>query len=175
MSSLLLNNFSKKTRPKIKIEKSTFDIFLEVISFIGLIYIWFLVFKYYPSLPETIATHFNAAGKINDYGSKSTILLLPAIGTFVYLLLTLISNFPHTFNYLVEITKENAERQYKLAVQMIRFLKVDIIIIFGIITNSIIKSAISNKSDLGIWFVPLFLGITFIPMIFYIIQMVRAK
>lgn len=166
---------STKNRPKLKIETNNFDILLEVIAIVILVYLWYLTYMNYQTLPEQIATHFNASGKVDEYGSKSTILLLPIIATGMYVLMTIINKFPHTFNYLTEITKENAYRQYKLATQMIRFLKANIIVIFTLITHFIIRDAKSDSSSMGTWFLPVFLGLTFIPIIAYMVQMIRKK
>jgi len=46
----------------------------------------------YPSLPQTIPTHFNASGEADAWGDKSTIYLLPTImgitSIFVFLVLS---------------------------------------------------------------------------------------
>lgn len=41
----------------------------------------------YPSLPKTVPTHFNASGEADDWGSKSTIFLAPAILSVIGILL----------------------------------------------------------------------------------------
>jgi len=169
-------NFKEiKIRPRIKIELTPFDILLEVVSIFTLIYIWYLVLNNYHQLPETITTHFSSTGKADDFGSKSFIFLLPSIGILIYVLLTIINRFPHTFNYLKEITEKNAPRQYFLATRMIRFLKGDILIIFATITSFIIKDAQSNNTSLGEWFLPFILTSTFIPILIFIILMLKEK
>lgn len=49
-------------------------------------------FYLYPSLPQTIPTHFNASGEADAWGDKSTIYLLPTImgitSIFVFLVLS---------------------------------------------------------------------------------------
>ncbi len=67
-------------------------------------------------LPDTIPTHFNAAGAADGYGSKWTLLLLPGITCMLNLILGLVSLLPAWYyNYPVPITLDNAERQYRLA------------------------------------------------------------
>lgn len=51
----------------------------------------------YPSLPETIPTHFNIKGEADGFGGRNSIFLGPSIlgvvGLFTFLLLTNIKNF----------------------------------------------------------------------------------
>ena len=51
----------------------------------------------YPSLPDTIPTHFNFKGEADGFGGKSSIFLAPAIlssvGLFTFFMLTNIKNF----------------------------------------------------------------------------------
>lgn len=166
---------NSKTRPKLKIEQTPLDILLEVFSFISLFYLFYYVFTNYSILPEQIPMHFNSSGEIDDFGSKSNIFLLPVIALGIYTLLTIINKFPHTFNYLTEITNKNAYVQYKLATRMIRFLKLDIILIFTFITFQIIREAKTGNSNLGEWFIPIIIGSSFVPIIIFIILMLKSK
>lgn len=166
---------NSKTRPKLKIEQTPLDIFLEVFSLISLFYLWYYVLTNYSTLPEQIPMHFNSAGEIDDFGGKSNIFLLPVIAFGLYILLTILNKFPHTFNYLTEITNKNALVQYKLATRMIRFLKLDIIIIFTFITFQIIREAKTGNSNLGDWFIPIIIGSSFVPIIIFIILMLKSK
>jgi uncharacterized membrane protein len=170
-----MNTLKKSERPKIKQELTNLDILFEVLAFITFAYLWYLVLTNYSGLPEQIAMHFDSAGKVDDYGSKTFIFVLPAIATALYSVLSIMNKFPHTFNYLVEITQSNAETQYTYATKMIRFLKLDVLILFAYITDVIIKDAQSTQSSLGIWFVPAFLCLTFIPIFIFIILMLRNK
>ncbi len=162
-------------RPKIKIKLTQPDAFLEMLGWATLGVLWFLTLYNYSSLPSTIPTHFNASGQIDNYGSKSTILILPIIGTVIFVGMTLINKIPHSFNYPRKITPENAEIQYTYATKMIRYLKLMILIVFSSIVY-ITNLAVASKSDgAGIWFVPVIVGSIFMPVIYFIIKMIKAK
>ena len=45
---------------------------------------------------------------------KVTIWIMPAVAAIIFAVLTAVSRYPHTFNYPVRITSENARRQYLL-------------------------------------------------------------
>lgn len=51
----------------------------------------YLVLSNYSTLPDTIPTHFNAQGAADDWGSKKTIFLFPAIAFPIYILLSVIT------------------------------------------------------------------------------------
>ncbi|MDR0801791.1 DUF1648 domain-containing protein [Fluviicola sp.] len=162
-------------RPKVKLELTTDDKVLEIIGWIFIIIIWSLTIANYSSLPETIPTHYNAAGKADGFGEKTTILFLPLIATILFVGLTILNKFPHIFNYPVNITKENALRQYTNASKLIRYLKVIIVIVFSFIAFKTIQNANRKADGLGNWFLPLFFGLVFIPLVYFIIKSIKTK
>lgn len=163
------------SRPKIKIELSLADKSIEILAWLSILSIWILAIYFYSNLPSTIATHFNALGQPDDYGSKATILLLPIIGTVLFIGLSILNMFPHIFNYPKAITEENARSQYTLATKMIRLLKLSVSLIFTWIVVQIYQSSSGKSVGLGIWFLPLILALIFIPVIFFTIKMLKNK
>ncbi|MCM4159143.1 DUF1648 domain-containing protein [Antarcticibacterium flavum] len=161
--------------PKIKLQLTTFDKSIEFISWIGMALIWILTFSNYSTLPEIIPVHYNGAGEADRFGNKTQILILPIVSTVLFMGLTYLNRFPHIFNYPTELTKENALHQYNNATRMIRFLKLAIIIIFGLIVFKTIQNAHGNVEGLGIWFLPLTIGLILIPMIYYILKSIEQK
>jgi uncharacterized membrane protein len=156
-------------RPKITPEMAPVDWFLEGAALLALLILLGFVYYSYRLLPDTIATHFNARGEPDDYGNKSAIFFLPAMGLFVYGLMTLINRTPHLFNFPVRITPQNAMRQYTLAIRMLRILKLVIILLFFFISRATIVSA-GGSGGLGLWFMPVFLSLVFIPLIVYFVM-----
>lgn len=136
-------------RPKIEILLTRFDWALEAIAFL----IWsggllFLILNF-ETTPNQIPTHFDHTGAPTTSGSKNSLWVLAAISTSLYVLLTVVARFPASFNYPVEITPQNAERQYTLAIRMIRILKIIVLMIF-----IYIHLASTLTSQLGGWFLP---------------------
>ena len=161
-------------RPKIKVPLNSFDKSVEVLSLLAIIAIWGIAIYYFPKLPDTIPTHFNVSGAVDDYGSKLTIFLLPGIGSILYVLLTLLNKFPHVFNYTKEITQDNALAMYSIATQMMRVLKFVISLIFLVISYGTIEAISAKGGFLGIWLLPMILCAVFGPTIYYIIKMNRS-
>ncbi|MBE2280817.1 MAG: DUF1648 domain-containing protein [Ignavibacteriaceae bacterium] len=160
---------NKSNRPVIQIEFERQDVALEILCVAGLIALWVYVFISYSALPETIPQNYDLNGSVKSYGSKDNIFITAGVGTLVYVLLTVINRFPHNFNYLSEITPENAKRQYTLATKMIRWLKAGIILIFFVTVHITIDAAGGKNSSLPGYFLPLVMGVTFIPVIIYIL------
>jgi uncharacterized membrane protein len=161
-------------RPKIKPEWSPVDWLLEAVALFALFFVIGYVIYIYRILPETIATHFGASGKADGFGNKSAIFFMPGMSLFVYLLLTIINNVPHTFNFPVKITPQNAMRQYVLATRIIRIMKLTIVLLFGFISRGIVASA-NGSEGLGLWFMPVFLSLIFIPFIIYLVMASRKR
>lgn len=157
-------------RPRIKLKLSSHD---RVIEFLGLSFLIILIaipLFYYNQLPESIPTHFNAAGEPDGYGGRASLFLLPATGTFMYILMTVLEFFPHIYNYPVTITPENAESQYRLATRLLRILKTVILILFSFISWMSIRSATGESEGLGKMFLPVFIILTFGVVIIYLVQ-----
>ncbi|MEI6090122.1 MAG: DUF1648 domain-containing protein [bacterium] len=161
------------TRPRIKLELTNYDRLFETLGWSILLTLWIFTVTNYYNLPETIPTHFNGAGHIDSFGSKFTIFLLPIIGTILFIGMTLLNNFPHIFNYPTNITADNALEQYTNATKLIRYLKLILVVIFTIITYMIIRTTKGLSDGLGVWFLPLTLGLIFIPVIYYTIKSIK--
>ena len=162
-------------RPKIKPILTTTDKAIELVGWIALIGIWVLTLVNYSSLPETIPIHFNGAGKADGFGNKENILSLPIVSTILFIGMTVLNKYPYVFNYPSAITKENALQNYTNATRMIRFLKLIIVIVFGLIVFKIIDNVKGNADGLGTWFLPLILGLIFIPTAYYLMKALRFK
>ena len=137
-------------RPKLKIELTTLDKIMEILGWIFIIAIWSMTIISYNQLPDVIPTHFNLKGEVDGYGEKWMILLLASITTILFLVMSYLNKFPHRFNYLTVITKDNALRQYTIATRVIRFLKILMVAIFLLTTYQTIKQSNKNTDDLGL-------------------------
>lgn len=169
------NKISQNNRPRINLKRSYIDWILEFIAFSSLLILIALPIISLKTLPETIPVHFNASGQPDGYGNRSAIFLLPAIGAIMYLLMTVVEAFPHIYNYPVEITPENASVQYRIATRLIRILKTVILITFSFISFQTVKTATGGAAGLGKSFLPVFLLLTFAPILVYLIQSLNNR
>ena len=156
-----------KKRPVINIELTALDKFLEAISLILLIALWAYTLTNFSDLPDSIPTHYNAMGEVDNTGSKWSIFVLAGVATFLYAMLTVLNRFPHYFNYLAEITEENTYDHYKLSTRLMRVIKLFLLLLFGAITFETIHIAKGFSSIFGFWFMPLTFLFMFVPIIVY--------
>ena len=165
---------NKEERPILKIELSLWDKSLEILGWFVLILFWIITVLNYSKIPGTIPTHFDFAGKPDGFGDKSTIFILPVLTSILFIGMTILNRFPHIFNYPSNITNQNAERQYIIATKLIRYLKLIVVLAFSSIGLMTSLTANNKLSGLGIWFLPLFMGIIIIPIIYAIKKLFKA-
>jgi uncharacterized membrane protein len=162
-------------RPRIELESGPIDRVLEVAGWLCLAGLWAYTLMGIQSAPETVPTHFDGSGTPNDYGSRWSLLILPAIGTFVFLAMTVIRRFPHLFNYGLKITRKNAAYQYRLASRFLRLLKLLVLVVLGLVVRLSIHAATpsSGSADSATLFVVL--GLLLVPTASYVFLSLRNK
>lgn len=165
---------TKSGRPILRVPLQPIDYALEAIGLLSLLVLigWSLYF--YNDLPERIPTHFGPDGMPDRMGDKSTLWFLPILGVVLYGFMTYINRLPHYFNYMVNITPENAERQYSMATRMVRFIKVLVMLIFAYIVWQTIHIAHGGGNGLGAGFL-LLPVITAGTAIYYIFRSVAKQ
>jgi uncharacterized membrane protein len=122
-----------------------------------------------------VPTHFDAGGRPNGWGSPWILLVLPISALVIYLLMTLVSRYPGAFNYPVRVTPANHARLQSLALEMIAWLKAEIVWLFAIIQIATVRAARTGHIGLSPRFMPLALGVVFATIIGYISAMRRTK
>ena len=162
-------------RPKIKLIPTTADKLVEALGWLILLALWGWTITHYSSLPGTIPTHFNATGQADGFGSKATILSLPVIASLLFIGLTVLNRYPHSFNYPTAITQDNALRLYTLATRMLRYLKLVLVLVFGGIEFMTIQHATGKAAGLGAWFLPLTLVLVFLPLVYFVINSFKSN
>lgn len=137
--------------------------------------VFLYLYSVWGRLPESVPTHFNFQGIADGWGSKNSLITLPAAMIVTYIVLTLLSMFPNAYNYPVKLTLDNKERQYANAALMIRALKLEIIILFSNLVYSSISVAMSGKSEIGIFTLIFFLIAVIGTIIYFVGRMFRLK
>ncbi len=163
-----------RKRPRLDIKPNAKERTTETICWVALVlFLSFTVYAY-NVLPDTIPTHFNGKGNVDATGDKATFWIMPIMAVFTFLLLTVFNRFPHTFNYMVEITEDNAEFQYRTAMQMMRVLKLMMVILFFLISITIFLTAKGVINGGGIPMIIIALSLPVIPIIYYFVKMKRG-
>ncbi len=157
-------------RPIISIEPDKWDIWMETTAWTFLILLWIYPLQLYTSLPEQIPTHFNLNGNADDYGHKQSILLLPIIATILNIGMSVLSYYPHLYNYPTRITPENVANQYRFAIRIIRLSRIITSCVFFLIVYRIIAGIQNGDDNLGKPFMPWILGLGLIPALLTLIM-----
>jgi uncharacterized membrane protein len=101
---------------------TTFEKALKVLSVLLMAILFGYIFYIWNYLPAKVPTHFNGAGRIDGWGGKGSLWMLPIIGLLLFMILSSLGRFPHIFNYPVTITEENAPKLYLEARRMLIIL-----------------------------------------------------
>lgn len=160
----------KITIPKTLLEK-TLDITTIILFIIGIIY----CLQQWMTLPDQIPIHFNMKGEPDGWGGKWGVWLPLVIGLILWIGLSQLEKYPHTYNYL-NLNMENAERQYKNARLMINLMKTEISIFFIYISWMIIEFFSADKVTHHNWLpVVIFIIVLFSSIGFFIYRSFKLK
>jgi len=162
-------------RPKLKIPKSNSERIWDFIgylcyfgSIIILLYVW-------RTLPEEVPAHYNAAGEVDRWGTKGELFILPVVGVFLALIMTVLEKFPEAHNYPKRLNESNAEQFYLNSRKLVNQIKNICLILFSLILFESISIALGWGVRFGIWFLPIMIiGIVF-PIVFGIVKLKRIK
>jgi uncharacterized membrane protein len=161
-------------RPRLTMVRTPEDWVIEVLSAALMLTALWIIWHGMATLPDRIPTHFNAAGEVDGYGDRSTLLFLLIPTGVLYILLTALWSFPHWYNYLVPITLENAPRQYFYATRMIMLLKMEIMGIFAFMAWGTVRAS-EQGVGLPAVFMPAVLCAVFGTIGWSIVRSLRAR
>jgi len=154
----------------LKMKRNRLDIFSDIIAVTLLAGVTLYLALVWDRLPEWIPAHYNAQGLPDRMGSKAELWFLPATGWFLYALLSVVSRYPQIWNTGVKVTEANAERVRRVIQNLLRTMKMILASAFVYLT---VSSA--NVLSLCVWFLPVFLILTFGTIGYCIWQLIRVR
>lgn len=166
---------SETKRPVLKIPQSFVERLLQGISAGALAANAIILIMKWNSFPGKIPSHFGVSGEADAWSGKGTLVSLPVTCLVLYALITLLERYPHIFNYVVEITEQNAEYQYRNARCMMIWLKTELILVFSYIEWIMIQTALQKANGLGNSFLPVYLVVLLVTMGYFISRMFKNK
>lgn len=137
-------------RPVISLGLSPADLAVELAGAIAILLAVLPIVQFWSVLPDRIPIHFGLGGQPDALGDKIAIWMLPAVATMIFVVLTAVSRYPHTFNYPVRITEQNARRQYLLARSLLVWLKAEICWLFALVVRQQILVALGNAQRFSV-------------------------
>lgn len=81
------------------------------------------------TFPNEVPTHFSAVGVADEFGSKTSLFIEPAVMLGLFLLLAIVEHFPKIWNIPVEVTADNEEDILKTCYGMFGIMKISVILI----------------------------------------------
>ena len=154
----------------IKIERNALDVLEAIVSLSCLVGVSLYLILAWSTIPAQIPAHYNAAGEVNRWGSKSELIILPIISWLIYGMITLIERFPQAWNTGVRVTEENRAEVFRLLKNMIACVKMITLSIFSCLT--VLSSLARN---LPMWFLLAFLVLLFGTIAYYIVKLTRLR
>lgn len=148
---------------KIKLPVTLYQRILGILSLLLLLGQFLYLILRWDSLPDQVPTHFGLNGQADAYGSKGSLIFLPIIMIFIYLLMLFVEKFPEVWNVPGHVTPHNAGWIYGNVKSLLVTLRFAICVIFFYINYC---SACSQAA--GAWFMPATLLLTFGPMVFFL-------
>jgi len=165
----------QENKPRVKVIKTQLDKKLEIAPLVSLGLLIIVPLYFYNQLPEEIPMRFDLKGIPNNYDSKTSIFIIPVIGTAMFFLFKELVKHPHSFNYPFKITKENAQKQYSNATRLIRWTNLIITTLFAFLTSSIILSALDIITSLSMWIISPFIIALISTIGYYTVQSFKLK
>ncbi len=101
---------------------------------------------------------------------------MPLIATGLYFLFAFIQKKPEMYNYVVQITEENAQKQYSLAIGLMRWLNFCLQLTFVLISKMMVLSSHTGKNPVPLLLLAgLIVILTLAPVIVYVKASIKNK
>ena len=141
---------------------------LDLTGIILILFFWVYSIYGISGLPEKIPTHFSFSGEPDSFGNRNSAYLLPCVATIIFILLTVVNRKPERFNYPVAITERNTVKQYRLAGNFIRFLKISIVTVFMVIFVFTSNASVAEGYPHRYFLLPIVLLLVFLHVLIYL-------
>ena len=139
----------------------------ELLALAGVVFSVAVVADFYSRLPERIATHFNAAGVANGFGTRSTLWVLVGIAVLLYLILSVVGSLQGVVSLKRPLAPEREKVVLTESMEMVGWIKVEVCWMFAYICLAMVRNGMGLQTGLGPWFLPLTLVVVLGTCAFY--------
>lgn len=126
------NNFDLKT---VKVHRTMGATIFEIAFVILAIIVWVIAFIMIHRAPDIVATHFDASGKPDSYGSPMGIIIPCVITTMAAVACMVVAYFPRLINMPFKITNI---RQVKTAILSVRVAGLTLLLMVWAIVHTML-------------------------------------
>lgn len=152
--------------------RSNMEKIAEAVAILGAIAIISLVLVYWQLLPALIPDHFNIAGQVNGYGSKSDILFPAALGLVIYVALTAVVVFRYQLMSMLRVTDKSHESKYVIIRAMLTWFKAEIVWACALMVVVLINAAMQYDYPLAL-IMPLPAIVIILTFLYYAAKLAR--
>ena len=156
-------------------DKSTIQRFLEILSLLIVVGMTIYTFVMCQGLPDQVATHFNAIGEVDGFGSKWILWWMVGLMFFMYGIMFLAPKMKKIYNYPVKITEENKERQFELVSVFMRVIVFESLMLLGFIQCSTVNNALDESENLNPVVMFVILGLMLVSTVIYVIKSIKER
>lgn len=149
---------------------SSLDYILETAALVGIILGIASVAVYYPDLPASVPQHYGAGGKVDAWGGKELVFMLPVISLVLYGFMSMIRWFSPSGS-----SKKISLRQWRLSLDLINWLKVLTVWTFTYLSWMTLQIALGRSHSLYPAFNPIMLGSMTVITVFYIWKILKTE
>lgn len=153
-----------------KLKNSYLQSIAEIFGGLLLISLILFVIIKWKHIPDQIPGHYNAAGEVDKWANRNSILFLPIVAVILYSILSVISLFPAIWNIPVKVTAKNEICIYQIVKSMLICMKIELVAAFFFITY---RSAAARA--LPIAFLPIFLLVVFGTAAYFLVRIFKAS
>jgi hypothetical protein len=162
--------FDRPDRPHVSLKMTPLEMLIEIAALAGMALNLIIFAYYWPKLPDTaIGVTGGGLYQANIY---IFVTMLPVI---VYLVATLFGLFPRWFNYPVKISEENAPRQYRLAGNLMRYMKAEVTLCMLIIEWVFVQISMGEDMSFSPFFIPIFIGMLIVTLAYFFYEMYKQR
>lgn len=157
------------------VAKLPWEMALEIIAVIAIVANVLLVIRYWSELTATVPMHFNIKREADLFGPKVTIWIGTAIAIACYILMTFIAKSPDNWNYPVPLNPANADIQYKIGMDMLIWMKAEMMMMLAFIEWQVIRVAVGKAETVNVIGVFAILAVLIATSVYYLLQAMSNK
>jgi len=164
-----------RSLPSVSIPRTNLEKALEIAYVIGILAMLFAIVMYWAALPDQIPTRFGARGIPVAWSDKVALIRQLFVVVLISAGLTVLSRYPHLFNYPWRITEQNIRAQYLLARTLLNWIKVELVWLFGFTEWESIQVALGREQSLRIEYLWAYIAIIFGTIAIYFYESFKAR
>lgn len=143
---------------------------MNIVGWLFLLGVFIYIAFTWNSLPDQIPAHYNLQGKVDRYGGKANILIMPVIMGIIFIGIAVVERYPNTWNVPVEVREETKDRIYDSMAAMLVTLRV------VLICNAFFTTILESRGmHLPAWYLIAFICAILLPLIIDMIYIVKIN